>query len=271
SVEISVSYQTSGNAWSGYYSFGLWKGKTGYSYSTEDSYAEMDQDTFIPKYGTSGKVKFKVVLKKNNTAPVLRNITVAAGTAPLASVGSYPSEKYNAVKVRRQDTAENGSIGPVICSATTTAMMLEWYGVNQTTLTVAAGVKDTATGAYGDWIFNMAYAGEMGMTSYCDFYSIEMTKYVLSQGSPVGCSIKGTLPGSRVGTTSGHLVLAVGYKTISGVNYLLVNDPYCYDSNVTNNTPFNYKESDFYNVWIRWNDINNTKFGVAYVFEDIKL
>ena len=175
---------------------------------------------------------------------------------------SLPSYVLNPVTVRSQVAPENGSIGPVICSATTTSMILSYLGTNEATLTTAKGVYDKAFDGYGNWVFNMNYAGNKGYLAYDDFYDLDMLKYTLAQGTPVGCSIKissGQMPEAGY-TTAGHLVLVVGYETRNGVDYLIVNDP---NINASSTRRCYYKCANFIKCWYKTNNL-----GVVYIVQN---
>ena len=74
-------------------------------------------------------------------------------------------------------------------------------------------------------------------------YSVDELIYHLAYVGPVALSVKGTMiSNEKTYTTAGHLIVAIGYKYIDDVLYIVCNDPnvenvYCeYSLSVINNT-----------------------------------
>lgn len=262
-LSMDVSFELTTGAWSSYIGWGTWSTTSGVSASTSASntYASVDVDilTINSGYTTTGNIKVRLTLTKyNNGTPVVENFSIA--TAQMAdqmtvNTSALPSYYLNNVPMRSQMASENGSIGSIICSPTTTAMALEYLGTKVTSLTAAKAMYDNKWAAYGNWSFAAAYAGEHGYVAYLDFYDTDMLKYALSQGCSIGCSTSLT--------SSGHLVLVVGYTVINGVEYFIVNDP---NVSGTSTSRTNYTVSYFESVWVK-SARNN--YGVVYVFQGV--
>lgn len=262
-VELAIRYQLTTGAWSGYFSWGVWSSTLGVSgsYSTSNTYGEMDIDTLTvnTSYTTTGKIQARLTLTKyNGGVPVVDNFSMTtAQMAKQQKPGTRPSSYLNNVPNRSQVDPANGSIGTIICSPTTTVMALEHLGTKLTTLTAANAIKDNNWGEYGNWSFAQAYAGEKGYVSYVDLYDAEMLKYALSQGCVIGCT--------TWLTSNGHVVLVVGYDDDRGV--FIVNDP-----NISSYNPVRseYSYSYFLSVWERsagkWGD---GTLGTVYVFQGV--
>lgn len=255
-ININVQFELSGGSWSGWYSWGTWSSTRGVSGSSDldGTHATMGIDTLRVKssYTTTGNIKFRVKLTKTNGTPVVSNVTIATPQmAKQSTVGSYPSYHLNNVPMRSQTASENGSIGGVICSPTTTAMAVEYMGTYASSLSTAYDMYDNVWGRYGNWSFAAAYAGEKGYTAYIDFYDVAMAKYALSQGVVLGCS--------TMLTASGHIVLLTGYDEAN--DQFIVNDPAVSPSNpqVTR-----YSVSYFTQ---RWFESETNNLGVVYVFQ----
>ena len=81
--------------------------------------------------------------------------------------------------------------------------------------TVLQSVFDQTVGIYGNWAFNTAAAGSLGMQSYVRrFSSLEELKDFVTPDSLVVASIaykKGELDGAPMESTPGHLVLIRGW------------------------------------------------------------
>ncbi len=251
-----VSFECADGTWSPYFSFGTWSDKDGVSTSksTSNEFGDMNVDTLVTSKETTGKIKVKITFNKSGIyVPVVENITIATSTMKEASSLTYPESHINEVPLRSQLAPENGADGGVMCSSTTVAMGLEHMGTKQTTFDTAMGTYDKEFGGYGNWLFSVAEAASHGYYTFCDFYSPEQMKYALSKGYVIGCSTNLT--------PSGHLVLVVGYETIDGVDYYVVNDPSVEPSKVEVSR---YTCEYFDSVWLK-EEFNNK--GVVYVFQ----
>jgi len=272
-VSMAVQFELSGGTWStSYYSWGTWSSVAGVSGCSNltGTHGKMDTDTLTVNsgYTATGKIRIKLTLTSGTGVPVVDNFTVA--TPQLAkqntvNTADLPGSVLHNVTMRSQVDPANGSIGSVICSPTTTAMALSWLGTNVTSLAAANAMYDNNWKAYGNWSFAAAYAGEKGYVAYVDYYDVNMIKYALSKGCVIGCST--TLTSSR----SGHLVLVVGYKVVSGVEYFVVNDPnVSYSANPPRK---DYKVSEFTTSYLSggpgfYLHAGGT-LGVVYVFQGV--
>lgn len=255
-INVAVQYEVTGGAWSTWFSWGNWSSTRGVSGSTDSSstYGSISVDTLEVKsgYTTTGNIKFRVTLTKTNGTPVVSNVSVATPQmAAQSTVGSYPSYHLNNVPMRSQLAVANGSIGNIICSPTSTSMALEYMGTYVSSLTAAYDMYDNNWGAYGNWSFAAAYAGEKGYTAYIDFYNVAMVKYALSQGVVLGCS-------TRL-TSAGHIVLITGYDEAN--DQFLVNDPNVSESAIKITR---YSTTYFTDRWLK-SETNN--LGLVYVFQ----
>ncbi len=262
-VSMSVSYEVNGGTWSGYLNWGTWSSASGVSGSKNNSnaYGSVDIDilSVASGYTTTGNIKIRCTITAvNGKVPVVDGFAVATPTMAkqqTVTTSSFPSAFQNNIANRSQMAAENGSIGNIICSPTSTAMAVEHMGTKVTSLTAARAMYDNVWGAYGNWSFACAYAGEHGYVAYLDFYDVNMMKYALSQGCVIGCSTNLT--------SSGHIVLMSGYKVVNGVEYFVCNDPNISGTS-TNRT--DYTVSYFSSVWQK-SSYNN--LGVVYVFQKV--
>jgi hypothetical protein len=255
-IQVMVSYEATGGEWSDYFTYGIWSDKnfTSTSKSVKNSFGKMNVDTFIPAKETSGNIKVKITfLREGDYVPVLENITIATPEMHTDVPGAYPVSHYNDVPMRSQHAPENGKDGGVMCSATTSAMALEYLGYKQSTYETAMGTWDIEFAGYGNWLFSVAEVGAKGYYAFCDFYTEAMMKYALSKGYAVGCS--------TYLTSSGHIVLVVGYEVVDGIEYYIVNDP-----NVKSEKPeaTRYTCEYFNSVWLK-SEYKNT--GVVYVYQ----
>ncbi|MBQ3080962.1 MAG: C39 family peptidase [Clostridia bacterium] len=263
-VSLSVSYELTNGAWSGYYSWGTWSSTSGVSGCADSStsYGYMETDTLFvsSSYTTTGNIKARITITKyNGGVPVVENFSVTTPQmAAQQTPGTRPSYYLNNVPMRSQLHPDNGSIGNIICSPTTTAMALEYLGTNMTSLAAAKKQYDNNWRAYGNWSFAAAHAGEYGYVAYIDLYTPEMMKYALSQGVVLGCATSLT--------DAGHIVLVVGYDDSKGV--FIVNDPNV--SNYSNPPRTEYTYSYFNARWLRsGTNWGSSTHGLVYVFQGV--
>lgn len=142
-------------------------------------------------------------------------------------------------------------IGNSICSATSTTMLLKYHGFHFSSFDaeyehryIASIVRDYGNNIYGNWVYNTVTMGGYGLNSYvARMYSVDELIYHLAYVGPVALSVKGTMiSNEKTYTTAGHLIVAIGYKYIDDVLYIVCNDPnvenvYCeYSLSVINNT-----------------------------------
>lgn len=261
-VELALSFETTDGQWSDFLSWGPWSSKEGVSASVSNKCSKglgkigIDILTVDKAYSATGKVKVKLSLRYGSKSPEVRDFSL---TTPFmeaqqtVDAAALPEKFLNDVPMRSQLAPENGADGNRICSPTTTVMALEYMGTKLDTMTAAKGIYDNGWQAYGNWSFAVAYAAEQGYTAYVDLYDRNMMKYALSRGCTIGCS--------TYLTSSGHLVLVVGYTVIDGVEYYIVNDP---NINAANPIRTNYTMEYFEDCWLR---DNMNGYGVVYVFE----
>ena len=255
-ISVLVSYEATDGTWSDYFSYGTWsdKNNTSTSKSVSNEFGTMNVDTFIPAKTPTGNVKIKITINRSGIyRPVVENITISTPEMNSATPSEYPESAWVKVPMRSQLAPENGADGGVMCSATTVAMALEYLGCNLTTRQVGKGTWDKEFSGYGNWLFSVAEAAAHGYYSFCDFYTEDMMKYALSKGYSIGCSTELT--------SAGHIVLVVGYETVDGVDYYIVNDPAV---DASNPQVTKYTCEYFNSVWLK-SDYNNT--GVVYVFQ----
>lgn len=231
-VEISVSVKLDDGSFTDWYSWGEWSAIPGVSKSksTTDRNGKVDVDILTLTKECQGIIKYKIDIKQTGDhSPIVYNVTFACDkneSALKAPEGTYI--KLDVPYRRQQDVPE---IGGSICSATSLSMVMLYHGENITDIAdIAWGVRDYGEKIFGNWAFNVAYAGELGYNAYIDFFDIDAIKYGVSTGHPIVCSIKVTKgqlanSGYRGYTTNGHLLCVTGYEERDGQKWLLVNDP----------------------------------------------
>ena len=144
------------------------------------------------------------------------------------------------------------SIGNVICSPTSVAMVLNHYGYTFTQQEMAKKVYDNSKNIYGNWTFNASYAGSLdgifARVEYIEDFSVVID--YISKDIPVVFSITTTsadqLTGAIMAFPAGHLVVLKDFEQIDGVWHGIFNDPAEYeDSKVERKYPM----EQVLNVW----------------------
>jgi len=139
-----------------------------------------------------------------------------------------------------------------ICSPTSLTMVLKYYGIPVALNDVTKGTFDTGSELYGNWPQNTAYAGEQeGIRAYTKkCVSINEVKNLIARDIPVVASVvskeKEALEGAISAFPSGHLMVAVGFKIINDVEYIVVNDP---AANSDDEVRKYYKLDQWIGVW----------------------
>ena len=234
-VELEIAAFIDG-AWTQYLTYGEWGfGRENVYYDSTSGKAKMNIDIFEVKNGFATQVKFKVTLRRDNAScesPRLKRVALTFNFKDYSynvDVTNLPNEvDYNVPKVYQLDVPK---IGNIICSATTTAMLLKYHNIDLSSSYdyeheyIAKLVCDHGhDGEYGNWSYNMALAGEYLDLAYTQYmYSWEELQYHLATYGPVGASIKGTFAGKP---NSGHLIVVRGYKIVDGEVTVICNDPY---------------------------------------------
>ena len=234
-VELEIAAYIDG-AWTQYLTYGEWGfGKENVYYDSTSGKAKLNIDIFEVKNGFATKVKFRVTLRRDNVScesPVLTRVALSFKFKDYnytVDATNLPNEvDYDVPKLYQLDVPK---IGNIICSATTTAMLLKYHNIDLSSNYtyeheyVAKLVCDHGHGGeYGNWSYNMALAGEYVNLAYTQYmYSWEELQYHLANVGPVGASIKGTFAGKP---NSGHLIVVRGYKIVDGETLVICNDPY---------------------------------------------
>jgi uncharacterized protein YvpB len=140
------------------------------------------------------------------------------------------------------------SVASLVCSPTSLAMVLKFWGVERSVPETIRGVRDAVTGIYGNWPLNTAFAGAQGLDAHVDrFYSIEQLEAEIAAGRPVIASVRwraGQLDNAPVASTEGgHLIVVRGFTPQGDV---IVNDPVGRGEGVRRV----YKRQQFAQIWL---------------------
>jgi len=258
-LELAVQVQVQGT-WSRWFTYGKWAAdgaSAGSVAGQRDALAVLDVDLLRIPNGAADAVRFRLHLERaakaaaQGSTPRVR--LVAFTVAPVAPQPRPYVHENVALTVPARAQLPIPRIGREICSPTSLAMVLQYYGVDQPTDQVAAGVKDNGAGIYGNWSYNVAYAGEQGFTAWVEYCeSLEDVKEYLKQGVPVIASVRTPkeepLPGAVLPYPAGHLLVVTGLAEEGGQRFVLANDPAAY---ADEDVPRRYPLARFLAAWRR--------------------
>ncbi len=263
-VELFVKVMVNG-VWSDYITYHPWGfGLENKCYDQQNSLIKLSDDEVMVlnnKYGE--KVQFKVVLRRTSledTSPRLSLVSFAyynPGYSYDVDITNLPKEVIYQVPRLYQGAVP--TIGNSICSPTTSTMLLKYMGEDFSSYDtyehryIAYKFKEYNSGIFGNWVYNTVGMSSFGYDAYvARMYSVEELVKHLATVGPCGLSVKGQMTSTEKNYyTNGHLIVAIGYKYINNVLYIVCNDP---------NVPNVYCE---YSVSV----INNTWRNIAYVIE----
>jgi hypothetical protein len=176
--------------------------------------------------------------------------------------------------VHRGEFPQFGGGGEAWCSPTSTAMVLGYYGRLPSPKSyawvgsgpdpwvdeVARRTYDHAYEGTGNWPFNTAYAASRGLSAFVTrLRSLAEAESLVAAGIPVIGSVSfpaGALSGAPISSTSGHLLVIVGFTASGDV---VVNDPAASSSAGVRRT---YQRGQLEAAWLRGSG------GTAYVIHD---
>lgn len=213
--------------------------------------------TFVKSPSLADALRIKVELYGNGqVTPILHQITATTFTKKYEpTIPVFQSESWRkelAVPCRSQ-MVENKTVASRICSPTSLAMVLEYYGIDYPTSEIYNVVFDHQENIFGNWPFNTAVAGHLGLEAYVDYYfTIDQIKEKIAQDIPIICSIKfkrGQLTGAPINSTNGHLLVVRGFSNHDGQEYVIVNDP---AATTNEDVRREYRIEEFIKAWKGW-------------------
>lgn len=253
SVRIAFQAWMDG-AWSAWYGMGTWSAKPA-SERSSDALGRVDVDTLIlMRDARLLRCRITLAAGPGGESPVL----FSAGFATRNYLSPRPPDKAGIAALpdidlpvpSRSQMVEDPSISGRICSPTSLSMVLAARGVDLPTAAVAAGCYDNGEGIFGNWPFNVAFAGSRGLPARVDYFgSLSDIAAELSAGNLVVASVKfgpGELAGAPINSTSGHLMVVRGFAHRDGKTYALVNDPASPD---VSGVPREYLAEQFAGAW----------------------
>jgi uncharacterized protein YvpB len=267
-VIIEVRVKIADTRWTDWQQLGIWgqniKSRSYSNNSSNQGYPfRVDIDIFeILHEARASHYQMRITLKDSSgsNSPVLTSLGATTYSHETEPSSTANSDWVGELMVpRRSQMLEGASIRNNICGPVCLAMVLEYLGHRESSSSVASHCYDHGAKIYGNWSFNVAYAGSLGYRAYINyFHSLENVKEHIARGNPVIASIRfgpGELKNSPINSTIGHLVVITGFKVDEdGTEWVIVNDPSAPDSHSVRRE---YLASEFQEAWI----------GIVYIIE----
>jgi hypothetical protein len=254
-IEVWIRVRTSQN-WSMWFSYGKWTtdgNNTGSFSGQKDNFARLDIDELVVHSGPGDAVQVKLALTRKHAevmSPTVKSVYASLSTPANRHESAVGTEDIHlVVPTRSQLVVEE--IGNIICSPTSISMVFEYYGLDLPTEQVAKGTIDNGTSIYGNWSYNVAYAGECGYNAYVEYCdSFDNVISLLKQGIPVVASIRtkdvSELEGATQAYPSGHLIVVTGIEHSDRGMMVCVNDP---ATRSIENVSRKYRYDQFIKAW----------------------
>lgn len=224
------------------------------SISSYDAFASVSYDIVTNKDVEKNTfIKLRVSISPNNANQlILENISLTTkvnNDVILFDENNLINKRLNVNPLQQLSVPD---IGSVICSPTSLAMVVNYYGFDFTQTEMAKKVLDRNGNIYGNWTFNASFAGSLeglyGRVEYIDDFS-KIVAYIKND-IPVVMSINSTskdqLTGSIMAYPAGHLIVLIGFEKIEGIWYGIVNDPAEYENSKVERK---YPVSQLIDVW----------------------
>lgn len=260
--ELFVSLRVNGQ-FSEYITYGEWGLglKNGSIDQTKDLIRLIDDEIKVLNNKYADGLKFKLVLKRKSASDESPKVSLVTFALNLTNY-TYnfdkslvkSSVKYDVPRLYQHDVP---GIGGIICSVTSSTMMLKFKGYdfsNKNPLEheyMAALLYDYSNKMYGNWVFNCVGMSAFGERAYVKrFFNTYEFLYSIQEFGPMAASIKGTVKyfnleknanGSY--TSAGHLLVVTGYEITPSETYIYINDPNVNGVSIRMTLP------DFLNIW----------------------
>ncbi len=112
------------------------------------------------------------------------------------------------------------------CSPASLAMLHAYHGIDETVETVAERVYDRAYDGTGNWAFNVAYSGSLGLRATVAYLrNLDQAHRFIERSIPLAISYswqQGELPGAPLERSDGHLAVLCGFTSTGDC---VMNDP----------------------------------------------
>lgn len=183
----------------------------------KDTFAHTAIDELLIKKGASA-FKYKITILGKAKIDLI-SVSVCKKGAKYDSVLAQDTLELKNfeldIKPLSQKEFEDKKLRNIICSATSVAMVLDYFGKLTSLKSVCTGVKDEQAGIFGNWPLNIAYASQQGLKGavvHCA--SLAQAEGEILQARPLIVSIafkNKALKNSPQTQTDGHLVVIAGF------------------------------------------------------------
>ncbi|GHF34032.1 peptidase C39 [Deinococcus metalli] len=250
SVTVEVRAQV-GGAWSRWFSFGTWSsgGDRASVNGQKDAAGQVLTDTLRLNRSATA-YQYRVTLRGAGTTVRLLAVNTTDRAKRTAGLGQPGNRAMwgKVVDVPRRSQMIYPDGGEVWCSPTSVSMILARYGVDVTVPQAARGTFDRVYDGTGNWPFNTAYAGSLGLRAYVTrLPNLAAAETFTAAGRPLAVSLgwkKGELPGAAIESSSGHLMVLVGFDAAGNP---VLNDPAAPDNATVRRT---YPRAAFESLWL---------------------
>ena len=253
--------------WSDWLSFGKWGTHIKRSSKSPDSHlAKISTDEFIIKGNytdTASKIQIRALLHTENTnvTPSIRQFIISyKDNTPRINGIEIPSNKIIDVPSYSQYIRDKNIVS-VICSPTSITMLLNRRNENLIVEETAWSCFDYDYEAFGNWLFNVAFASSLGYESFVEYGNLKSLKREIYSEYPVAVSVKYTNDINNLEypyienapiTTAGNILVVRGFEKKDGIDYVVVNDP---AGKSNESVTRRYKLSEFESAWHRGSNI----------------
>ena len=259
--ELLVSLKVNGS-YSSYVTYGKWglglqNACNDQTYST----VKMSTDEVVAVGANATAFKYKIILRRSGTSyasPEVSAVTFALNlvskTYDVNSSMLTGKKIYDVPKLYQHDVP---SIGGIICSVTSSTMLLLYKGHDFSSKDslphryTAALFKDYGNNIYGNWVYCCVGMSSYGEKAYVKrFMNTNEFLYSIQEVGPMAASIKGTVYYYNMTTgvnssytTAGHLLVVTGYEISGSTTYIYINDPNVKGVSIRMTLP------NFLNIW----------------------
>lgn len=224
----------------------------------KDNFAQTNIDELLIKKGASA-FKYKITVLGKAKIDLISVSVCKKGAKYDKTLAEDTLDLKNFeldLNPKSQKEFEDKKLRNIICSATSLAMVLDYFGKLTNLKAVCQGVKDEQTGIFGNWPLNIAYASQQGLKGavlHCA--SLAQAEGEILQARPLIVSIafkNCALKNSPQKQTDGHLVVLAGFDEKGNP---IVYDPAAPSAKTVRRV---YDRKQFAQAWLK------NKKGLAY-------
>lgn len=265
SIIIEAQVRDKEGNWSDWYNLGIFRtnGQSESFKNQTDEFCKVDVDT-LKLSEPSQYFRYRISIESSGEfLPVLKMVAATYSRASLKPSESFMismSKDFKPIKLyvpQYSQMLQQIKYTADICSPVSLAMVLNYYNIDDNPIEVASKVYDKTENIYGNWIFNIIYAGTKKLYSYVTrMNTLAEAESMIGKGFPIIASITfgpKELKNSPLNNTKGHLVVIKGFDKKGDV---IVNDPAAPDETSVERI---YDRKEFVKAWIK------NKLGTSYV------